>query len=382
MSFSFFDIDVLRRKFCRNYLSFYEDFCFEIVPPLPLRIYFDPSLSFTTCSICLFKKWYFEGIKPKKYCVIQPSFRTNTYKEIHSSEDLKYTASLTICGTFLPTSRFRFRDDFEQAILWQAKFLSDWLNRGQFIRLTTPRRLNALFSHKCRETLRCLGINMVQDDDGLLWSYGMENTQGLGTRWEIVSNHACYNWGNVIAVYHGQEPIGIESGGSVEVALQGILDLPHKIFANQYCGTEIATEIAHSGKIAVKYFDTLDVIATILWETRTETVLPLQLSAILEQYVRAFKSLLVLMRIDCCTYERHIALYERFHTGWKRFPGSLCNQIRERIFHQWNLFILTASLARKERYRWRGFSPLERQAILLAAAHPELLWFEGEGRSK
>lgn len=380
VSFSPFDIDILRRNFCSDYLSFYKNLGFEVLPPLPLRIHFDPSLTFTSCSICLFKKMYFEGIEPQKYCVIQPSFRTNTYKEIHSGESLQYTASLTISGTFSPTDRQSLQEDFERAVLWQAEFLSHHLRAGQMIRLTLPKQLVPLISWRGQETLLNFSVQIVQDDEGLVWTYGMGDIVGVGTRWEIVSGRTYYNWGNVIVIYRSQEPIGIESGGSLEVALQGILELPHKIFANQYCGAEMAAEMIQSTPMLIKYFDVLDVIATILWETRAEAILPLQLSAVLEQYVRAFKCLTVLMKIDRGSYQRYAVLYERSHPGWSQHPGLLCRKMQEKIFSQWSMSVLTAGVARKERHHWRNFSPLEREAIPLAAAHPELLWFEPERR--
>lgn len=116
-------IESEREHIRKKYLEMYEQLGFIIRTPMELKISYDPSLHFVNCSICHFKKAYFEGRELDNYCVSQPALRTNTYRELQSNHSLTYTAELEMLGAFSKCNTTNVTEELRLHITAQADFI-------------------------------------------------------------------------------------------------------------------------------------------------------------------------------------------------------------------------------------------------------------------
>lgn len=76
-----------RDLFSETFLLFFKNNNFQIHPPLPLRITFDKTLSFSNSTICIFKYYELHNKKCDDYVTVQRGLRTNTYKTLLNNDE-------------------------------------------------------------------------------------------------------------------------------------------------------------------------------------------------------------------------------------------------------------------------------------------------------
>lgn len=360
-------IEMLRNEARHLYLRFYISKGFTYNESLPLRIHFDPTLSFVNCSICHFKKAYLNDEELMSYCVTQPALRTNTYKIIHSKEELKYTASLEMLGTFLITCNESVISDFKKQMLYQAEFLNSYMNENFCFLVKISPRLVPYLTENLIKHLNAYNVEILLDQEDLCWNYGIDGIIGIGTDWLILKDGVQYEFGNVIILYKNGIPIGIESGGSIEVLLQSKCRLPHKIYTNTYCNEWMVSKIEAKSNLIIKYFDALNVISYILWTLNNCDDVSLKLLVVLEQYIRALKSIMCIEKINYYDLEEDIMNLGTNYDEWSSCPEKLYQAIRNELDNQWDMSLLVTNynkrINKKKIKTWRGISELERNAL-------------------
>ncbi len=206
----------------------------EIHSPLPIKINFDPSLEFTTCTICIFKNFVIKNKPLKGYATVQPALRTNTH---NLKEPLIWNAELTMLGGFIPVNTFT-NSPFDFLINLQYSFLKKLTNNEFDIILTVPtfflddRIINEETIQRISEDISVINVDEYED---LYWKYGLDGIYGIGSRWEIMNKYTkeVYNFGNVIFIYDKyNNGIGVEFGGGLEVLIQALKNLPYKILTS------------------------------------------------------------------------------------------------------------------------------------------------------
>lgn len=360
-------IECLRQNLKSCYKSFYENRFFNYVEPLPLNIKFDPTLIFTNCSICHFKKLYLEDKTIKSYCTIQPALRTNTYKSIHDTMPIKYTASLEMLGAFSIANTKSLVKILEEHIKYQSQFLISVLPNDCSITIEISHDLSSLMTEKLKQFLKNNKISCTILTNNLNWDYGMDGIIGLGSNWIIKRNKSEFDFGNVIILFKDGMPIGVESGGSVELLIQSIFDFPHKIYANFYCNEWIANRIKTKKEHMIEYFDIIDVLAHILWITYSGYE-SLKLSVVLEKYIRALKCIMLLKNITFYDLKLDVKHMEKCYNNWNSQSQQLYNEITKVLLNTWNISHIMKNHNIKtfqniKKY-CKGFSKLEKVAIL------------------
>lgn len=351
--------DLIRYK----YISFYKNKGIENIPALPLKIDYDPTLSFVNCTICHMKKMYIEDKKLKAYCVSQPALRTNTYHEIHNDMYLTYTASLEMLGVFQPITELKYAADvLKNQILWQIDFLHQCLGDKFGIRIEISNKFCEYVEKKFFKELENYNVSFYIEKENYEWEYGMDNIIGIGSNWFIKYESYEYEFGNVILLLKDNVPMGVESGGGIEVIMQSIMGSTHKIYSNMYATKEVERQILENGMLSIMYFDTIDVISNILWEMKDESQRTIQIDEVLEQYIRAFKSLVVLLDLSRSTIEKYINMYEVCHKEWCKYPGELFNRLEEELSNCWDVSFILKKV-QDTQLAWKGLSRLEKVAI-------------------
>lgn len=360
-------IETLRREARQLYKQFYSSKGFTCNKPLPLRIHYDPSLSFVNCTICHFKKSYFGGEELISYCVTQPALRTNTYKIIHTKDELKYTASLEMLGAFSVTNKESVCNEFKHHMIYQAEFLNRYMNAESCFLVIVSPSIMAYLTEDFIKHLKANNTEVLFAKDELHWDYRIDGITGIGTNWMILRYGVQYEFGNVIILYKDGVPIGVESGGSIELLLQSKCHLPHKIYANTYCNEWVISKINEKENLAIKYFDTLDVIAHILWSMRNYENVSLKLLVVLEQYIRALKCIMYIEKMKCFDLKEDIKHLEPHYEGWRNCPEELYQTICRELDNQWDMSLIVRNHnkrnCRKNVETWRGLSELEKAAL-------------------
>lgn len=350
----------LRDYIRQSYISYYIEKGIKNIPALPLRIYYDPTLSFVNCTICHMKKMYIEGKTLESYCVVQPCLRTNTYHEMHNEISLSYTASIEMLGIFQPIEEDNVGEVLKNQIIWQADFLSEILGKEFEIKVELSaqfkRYIDGDFLYKLEELkTKCC---FVKTD--YIWEYGMDDVIGIGSNWIIRHNDINNEFGNVIILIKDGQVLGVESGGSIEIIMQSIMKKKHKIYSNIYATLEVEKEIQKNGVMSIMYFDTMDVITRILWETKDDFHTSLHIDAVMEQYIRVLKSLGILLNIP--VEEKFIDIFESCHEGWRQYPGMLKRKLKKELSKYWDINLIIKSVKESD-FGWRGLSSLEKMAI-------------------
>lgn len=356
-------VDLMRNTIRKVFLDYYMTKGYAIHKPLPLRIDYDPSLSFVNCSICIFKKAYLENKKITTYCVSQPALRTNTFKSSQNNEKLVYTAALEMLGAFTEISNETSLMEINKHFIMQAEFLNCVIGSQGQIEIEISPLLYPMICMKTVEYLLSLKMKILISERELKWHYGMDNIWGIGSNWKI----KCYNqrceYGNVILLFKDNKPIGVESGGAIEALLRCLFNFPHKIFANTYCNEWIAEKIEGGIAYSIEYFDALNVLSQILWHYKDEKCL--RLMAITEKYIRILKSIMILSKISLEELEKDIKQIERTHEFWCNCPNELFYEINNLLHTKWNINMIAYNyLLNKNKMKWRGISKLERKAII------------------
>ena len=172
--------------------------------------------------------------------MFQPSMRNSHLRYIMSlSNHSMFTAFFTMMGgyKYLPDST-KLSKYLDMVIITDFNFLRAMLN-GRII-LTIPNQYRE-FLPISEDTLAYIKngqgtIKHSNDDrENLRWKYGIPNVVGYGTRWEITGkDEQIVNWGNTIAVFNNNCPIGIDFGGGLESLIKAKAGLSHLIYANNY----------------------------------------------------------------------------------------------------------------------------------------------------
>lgn len=360
------------RSFIRGqFLNMYSQEGFSIHFPLDLRIDYDPSLCFANCSICHFKKGYFEGCVPLNYCVSQPALRTNTYREIQSNRPLTYTASLEMLGAFTLSQANSIVDDLNTHFILQAEFLRSVLKENEIKVVISP-ILNDFLTSATIQILFNMKIVVVLNSTPICWRYGIDNIEGIGSNWLIYSKTQCCEFGNVIVLYKGDNYIGVESGGAIEAIIRIMHDFTHKIFANTYCTDILFKKIISDKPYILEYYDALDVISNIACYYNDENAL--QLKPILERYVRTVKSYIILNELSDKDLIEDVFQIARCHYYWKECPDQLFEIIHKYLREIWRVDVFIRNRIYKRKEYWRGFNNLEIEALSkLIVNYKELL---------
>lgn len=293
---------IQRDEISKDFMKFYQSRNFIIHDQLPLKIEFDPTLSFTSCSICVFKKYETENTICMDYITVQNCLRTNTYLISQQiDEDLLWTSSLTMMGGYKKVTNENAKRLFQEQLILQGVFLKRWIKQSQEIILTIPKVLLDInyVDEDTVELLEKYKISVCLEDDingDLEWKYGLNHLQGHGTRWEI-KGEKTYNFGNVILIFKENEPIGIDFGGGLEILIQARNELAHKIMANDFC-TDYIFQKSFESNSMIKLIDATNTLLTILLETEFLSQSSIRIDYVVYQYVKVFKSLVIYLEVS------------------------------------------------------------------------------------
>lgn len=147
-------------------------------------------------------------------------------------------------GGFCKSDSYSIYSEIEN----QFKFLNNVFNEKKFIfKITIEQELKKLLNidiKKLRINKNKASVH-INSDSNLIWTYGINNYTGYGTRWEILNTETklTYNFGNVIAIFYKNSIIGFEFGGGLEILIQAKLDLENKIIATESFPNFIFKEI-------------------------------------------------------------------------------------------------------------------------------------------
>lgn len=359
MYFDKLEIDKKREYIRAHFLDLYQQNGFKIQAPLPLRIDYDPSLSFVNCSICLFKKQYFEGKKLQKYCVSQPALRSNTFKATQNNDGLLYTASLEMLGAFSPVTTQSLLHELNNHFVCQAKFLHDIFQSSK-ICVNIPKFIFDLLLPNTLTYLSALNVEITKIIDAY-WRYGVDEITGVGSTWFVNHKGQIGEFGNIIILSKDDTVIGIESGGSIEALIKLLFDLPHKIYANTYATDYIIKRISENIQYSVEYYDSLDVVLHILFYYGND--LKIQLNPILERYVRIIKSYLIINEIPADAIKEDVMQIASTYSFCGSCPESLYFSIQDLMNTMWDVNVILKNRIKKKNIKWRGLNNMEIEAI-------------------
>lgn len=232
-----------KKNICLEYIKHYQEIGFEEYKPMPLHNKADITLDFTTCTICSAKENIKKNEKGKNYVMIQPALR-NTHIDVLSqlnSIDFFFSFFSMMGGFKYYDESCSYVNQFSDIIKKEFDFLNNYSNK---IVLTIPiqyrEKLN--ISENVIDYLKknnCIVKYSIDDEQNLKWKYGIANTVGYGTRWEIANGGDLVNWGNTINVFVNNKEFGVDFGGGIESLMYANLRLKSSIYANDAMTDEV-----------------------------------------------------------------------------------------------------------------------------------------------
>lgn len=286
------NIKKLRKVISMDFLNFHSTITSNIKEPMPLKFDEDPTLFFTNCSICLFKRDYIKQEKISPYLTVQECLRTNNFKEIslNSQKNYKWNTSIYMLGGFVPVKNNDFKNTLLKVINKQTEFYLKWIKDNAELKIN----LHNFFSDISQIEDLLISNKQVsyefynKSNNDLEWKYGLDNIRGFGIEWTISKDETNFVFGNVILMFQDEKIIGIDFGGSLEILIQHILDLPYKIFASYYVNPYIYRVMSNS----IDHIKVVDIVATlidIIIETNYCTYQNIRIKYIFNQYTNLLK---------------------------------------------------------------------------------------------
>lgn len=266
------DIQKLRNNISKDFLDFYSDISAEIKTPMALKFEEDPTLFFTNCSICLFKRDYIKSEKITSYITVQECLRTNNYSNIRSNcaTDYRWNTSLYMMGGFIPIRNDIFKEELLKLINKQTRFYMRWINENTELKIKIHSKFSEFLKYSDFEGWNSRNITYTfnsKTENELEWKYGLDRIKGIGVEWVVQENDIEFVLGNVILMFKKEEIIGIDFGGGLEILIQHILNLPYKIFASYYVNNYIYKVLSVSMS-NIKVVDTIATLIDIIIETK------------------------------------------------------------------------------------------------------------------
>lgn len=224
-----------RTQFPEEFILFFKNNNFIYHDPLPLKIDFDKTLSFTNSTTCIFKYYKLNGRNCFDYITVQNALRTNTYATLlNNNITLLWNAHLTMLGGYINSFSNNILELFEKNIYLSLKFLKSILGENQIIIITIPSKIKVQLREEIFQYRNLEIIFLKEEVEDLIWEFGLPNISGIGVRWELKNGETILNCGNHIIMYEDKKPIGIDFGFGLEVLIQAKLNLSHKILASTF----------------------------------------------------------------------------------------------------------------------------------------------------
>ena len=237
---NYLDLLFCRNKIIESYYSVYNDY--KVLIPFCLDSKDDITLDFVNCTICGAKKNISNNIVGENYILSQPCLRNNHISALKDKGDgTNYMGYFTMLGGFCYISDGdNWIQKFNEIINNQFTFFRT-IYKDNYIRLTIPIQYKKYLPvmEETKEKLlnnNCEIMYSDIDETNLKWKYGIEDVEGYGTRWEIMSSKkSLVNCGNDIVLFKKNKAIGIDFGSGLETLVSVLNGEDHLLYSNVVC---------------------------------------------------------------------------------------------------------------------------------------------------
>lgn len=193
-----------RQEFIRDqFLQFYQDHGYQLLPSAGVLPQDDQSVLFTGATITPLKKFLAEGLSSPGYCLVQKCFRSKRLDEMTDLNKIpEWTHYFTMCGILAAPGRLE-EVSKEAYVLLIEKLKIDKSNL-LVLAVSEDRDLSRYWSDR--------GIGVEEDNkskESYRWKYGMPNIYGRGINFLLRygEDHPYRELGNIVSVENTEREI-------------------------------------------------------------------------------------------------------------------------------------------------------------------------------